>query len=1676
MMCVRQAPLPEDWKPCKTEDTEEIYYFNFKTGASTWDHPCDDYYRKQYEGAKKKKKKGNDEKKVLEKKNKEKNFVEELVGRPKKEKKKKSKKALSASGLPQPAGGGSTLDKAPLGSIPSRRGGGDSGLSGLKPLGISKPLGGAGQDRDRDRDVSENKSDDERDSAASSMRSSGGGKMADRIRKQVRASDSESDMGSTARAGRHDDKSKKPPKAHRGKSSGDEDDSDKRRRKKRRAIEEQEEQLLADERKVDERARELESKEQVVAEQESEIRQRQRKTDSVASDLDERDRSLKDRRRQLDREQESIEELVSDMHGKRRRAEQNIEDVQTQLNALEEDQRKAKQALAHEQESVEKTQLELRDLRSRLEAKQNGGAEQRGSSNAAGVAADLRDREHRLKAAQERLREEQQSHAEDTKGLRERLDDALQESRTKQKELASLATENRSLRASRGDLLDDRGSFHGHSPSDSNDGRVERLQRHSDELQSQLQSEIDDRKSVESQLAVQRSAKEAAEADLQAMHRQETERRSELLRLQSDGSELKRANELQKKELEHCTERLKSKLSEAGGNAAGDQWAKEELEATVRRLTSENEAVVERLRTSNAEKQDSAGQCQTLSQVKEELSDNLQRMTDDAADARRASERAQAQRLHVEERLKHAEEDRITVSGRCQRLETQVQALDLKKRALEEEGQHQRETIESLRGSSDSSAAAAQRWEQERQASEIQKLETDAAAAGHAAKQLQQENEELVTRVRTLQQQSENADAKWKQAIREKEDLAIASRRLQMDKDDAAESSNRAAKALYDVEAKSSRLQHEKGSIESKVKLLLAEQANLQAEVASLKDEAEDGRAVLKRKEAEVEHGRSRIRALQSEHDSKSAANGNDGGQEDWAKDEMAAQLKLMQLEKSDAEQKCQRLAAAKVAVETQVQEMQRAIQNTELQAQRAAAEGAEASAIAARAQSEIDALKSDLLQARASSSASPSVSASEVNVDSARLTANIRELQERLRQSQAEQFAASAEVAALKEQRGASEMALQVLINNQREAEQKVLSQPADTQSQSASTFGSAGSTQVHMRALERQVHDAQAMRDKLQVELNSALNELNRLRSEKLDHNRLLHSAQHEKESAQRQLTDMAANLEVAQSRASSAFAEKQAALQQLRTIQFKHAEAVDKQRSADLDKDALEARVKRFQTLLEQQQTAARAMQEEREDIEMSLSSAKSEAEAQKHRLRRTEQTQQERAAAADRRIIELEAQNHALEPKSGQLLQQLATLQAQKLEAEARVRQVVQDKTEAQADVQAATEAKNLAEAQLQLTRTQSATVAKTLADEQARETAAQRSTAEGAAAQLQKVETEKEELSRRVGELVGEVAVAKAESARLVHEQTERRTKECAAAEDSSSDGGVAAAHTVDSPPGRSLHSGKGGEPSRHMAKVRAEQTSLKEAHAHLKQQRQELKASQKQLQSEREEWRSKRSSKGGASDRVAKEMRKSLEVRSAQHNAGIKELERFEAWIRQRERKVKAFAEAAKHLDESMTAANGVLSPLTSDGASPFSEDDSASPHEFEQRMRFELGSDRFHWNSRMPYHSRAPQRRHHPRTHRRHYQTGERTFDDAQQRAFNAGAENAAARVRAAHCWQRLAVRSRAANTHPAAASPLTSRLPMFLVRIEQMIMAQQANPYAQHREPLSSVAGTAW
>ena len=103
------APLPKNWKPCKTRDSEEIYYFNFVTGASSWDHPCDEYYKSLYEEEKKKKevvlKAKNDQKRT-----KVKTDVDQMIGKGE----KKKGKTATAGGLSSLA----PLALAPLGRKP----------------------------------------------------------------------------------------------------------------------------------------------------------------------------------------------------------------------------------------------------------------------------------------------------------------------------------------------------------------------------------------------------------------------------------------------------------------------------------------------------------------------------------------------------------------------------------------------------------------------------------------------------------------------------------------------------------------------------------------------------------------------------------------------------------------------------------------------------------------------------------------------------------------------------------------------------------------------------------------------------------------------------------------------------------------------------------------------------------------------------------------------------------------------------------------------------------------------------------------------------------------------------------------------------------------------------------------------------------------------------------------------------------------------------------------------------------------------------------------------------------------------------------------------------------------------------------------------------------------------
>jgi hypothetical protein len=124
------APLPKNWKPCKTKDTEDIYYFNFASGESTWDHPCDGYYKRLFEDEKKKKELTAKDK-ADENRTQAKADVEKLLGKDEKKKKKKKNTLSDIGSIGSPANkkSGSTSSKS---SLPKP--------SALGPIGGSKPL------------------------------------------------------------------------------------------------------------------------------------------------------------------------------------------------------------------------------------------------------------------------------------------------------------------------------------------------------------------------------------------------------------------------------------------------------------------------------------------------------------------------------------------------------------------------------------------------------------------------------------------------------------------------------------------------------------------------------------------------------------------------------------------------------------------------------------------------------------------------------------------------------------------------------------------------------------------------------------------------------------------------------------------------------------------------------------------------------------------------------------------------------------------------------------------------------------------------------------------------------------------------------------------------------------------------------------------------------------------------------------------------------------------------------------------------------------------------------------------------------------------------------------------------------------------------------------------------
>eukprot|EP00927_Polykrikos_kofoidii_P021695 TRINITY_DN20458_c0_g1_i1.p1 TRINITY_DN20458_c0_g1~~TRINITY_DN20458_c0_g1_i1.p1 ORF type:complete len:143 (+),score=31.81 TRINITY_DN20458_c0_g1_i1:63-491(+) len=49
-------PLPKHWRPCQMGNSTDVFYYNFATGESVWEHPCDERFRALFDENKREKK------------------------------------------------------------------------------------------------------------------------------------------------------------------------------------------------------------------------------------------------------------------------------------------------------------------------------------------------------------------------------------------------------------------------------------------------------------------------------------------------------------------------------------------------------------------------------------------------------------------------------------------------------------------------------------------------------------------------------------------------------------------------------------------------------------------------------------------------------------------------------------------------------------------------------------------------------------------------------------------------------------------------------------------------------------------------------------------------------------------------------------------------------------------------------------------------------------------------------------------------------------------------------------------------------------------------------------------------------------------------------------------------------------------------------------------------------------------------------------------------------------------------------------------------------------------------------------------------------------------------------------------------------------------------------------
>ncbi|GLD98569.1 hypothetical protein PINS_up007267 [Pythium insidiosum] len=856
-----KAPLPENWKPCKTTDTEEIYYFNFATGQSTWDHPCDEFYRNLYDEHKKKRLQSKKSQDDDEKKKKEKEDVAELLGKKPGKKKKGSLSKAEPLGPPTLNKAPNPLEKKPLPGV------GGAKLNSLSASsGALKPVGSLGRLKSESKADADEAGDDsdretERRPSPRALSKPPLGSL------QPRKSLPSSTASATSVLSKADSKTEL------------ETISSEMEQKKQRLAEEHAKALRDMELAHDDAVSALRKKYQkeldgVNDEEDTKLKQRKREFDKKLNDIE----------NQYDREESN---LLRERKEKLKRLEADVELTLSQKRQeLEHDQQRELQRIKSRHETM-MTELREQHETAESELKVKLGGDVGEKASLVEEVARLREAERRLESSLQPLRQQFEEATRDRESLQQQLTSAMKTTEELQRQLDAASVVHMGDKPLNSQCLDC--ERHERRVKELEE-RVQACQRELitakttiSDLQAAAQSlqqkidasfqdgertshELQTLRDVEKDLRAQLKQAETRDLDTvaswkskaeileQELHQLQQQRRDEAPTLASDNSEM---------------DRLRTELADLHDQLSALERTNAQLKDQLLKAANEKRELLDQL---NAKQDDSSGEKDTVAVKRlESLEDQVKMAAAELNDERVAKE-AMARAL---DDLRHEKHDLEAAHRRlerelsdrdadAQRRDTEIQSL---RRQITELAHEKNSSTEAA--ASDAETVVTQRMEIDRLNAALQTAQRERDSRGVRVKELETELDSLIGRTHQLEAERDSELSRAKKRETERDIAIQKTATIQTEMEGQTERIRIISQELSDAKAQLTKVKFREQSLldktsqlEEEVKQMEKAHQEKQAEVERLTRELRQRNQLLSEREATLTETKGENEAL----------------------------------------------------------------------------------------------------------------------------------------------------------------------------------------------------------------------------------------------------------------------------------------------------------------------------------------------------------------------------------------------------------------------------------------------------------------------------------------------------------------------------------------------------------------------------------------------------------------------------------------------------------------------------------------------------------------------------------------------------------------------------------------------------------------------------------------------